>query len=412
MRRPLTIRGVAALVAGLGCVVAANLMAAPILLYVAVLLFLLTALAALAVHLPRRSGSVGRQISTDLLTVGEESRVRVTLELRALRTPRGLWRDVLPAAVSGSATGEFPSEDGDALHYRVTGVRRGVWPLGPLALRTMDPFGLAKREQEFGEARSITVVPEVMPLAPLSSRVGAAGGTAQTSSSRLGQGADNLSPRHYVSGDSMRRIHWRATAHRGDLMVRQEEEESSPDAIVVLDRAARRWDRPGANEDPDFERAVSACASIALHLMQEGYSVDVVDTAGGVLGSLRGHDDQRDALLVALAMVSPRGEARDLAALISGTPPGPLVLITGRCEAADVGAWRHGGAAVPILLATASGPGALEAAASQGWSTAELVDDVAAAWTDALPERMSVSERVTVRDTAQETARGGARVPD
>lgn len=388
-RRPLTARGAAALVAGVACVIAANAMAAPILLYVAVLLFLLTVLAALVVHVPRRSGSVTRQISTDLLTVGEESQVRATLDLRALRTPRGLWRDGLPAAVSGTARGEFPSAESETLRYAITGIRRGVWSLGPLVLRTMDPFGLAQREQEFGDTRTVTIVPEVMPLAPLSAHIGAAGGTAHTSSSRLGQGADNLSPRHYVSGDSMRRIHWRATAHRGDLMVRQEEEESSPDAIVVLDRTARRWDRPDDAPDPAFETAVSACASIALHLVQEGYSVDVLDTAGAVLGSLRGHEDDRDALLVTLAMISPQGEARDLAALISGTPPGPLVLVTGRLDAGDAGTLRHGGAAVPILLACDPAPGALDAAERHGWSSALLDEDVAAAWEDALPERMA-----------------------
>lgn len=388
-RRPLTRRGVAALGAGVLCVIAANLLAAPILLYVAVLLFLLTVLAVLVVHVPRRSGSVTRQISTDLLTVGETSLVRARFDLRALRTPQGLWRDQLPDAVAGDAIGEFPTENGSQLRYAITGVRRGIWSVGPLALRTMDPFGLAQREQEFGDTRTVTVVPEVVPLAPLSAHVGAAGGTAHTSSTRLGQGSDNLSPRRYVSGDSMRRIHWRATAHRGDLMVRQEEEESSPDALVVLDRSARRWALPGAAADPGFEAAVSACASIALHLVHEGYSVDVQDSAGTLLGALRGHEDDRDGLLVTLATVTPRGEMRDLAALVGGTPPGPLVFLTGRLGEEDAAHLRPSGAAAPILLAVEPHPGALEAAAGLGWSSGRLSDDVAASWEDALPERMA-----------------------
>ena len=152
---------------------------APILLYIGVLLLALTAFSVLVVRVPRRAGTVTRQISTDLLTVSETSRVTLRFTLRALRVPRGLWRDVLPPAVTGDSAGEYPSETGQ-LSYLITGVRRGVWPIGPLVLRTVDPFGLAQREQAFGETRSVTVVPEVFTLAPLTVKVGAAGGTAHT----------------------------------------------------------------------------------------------------------------------------------------------------------------------------------------------------------------------------------------
>ncbi|MCE7481676.1 DUF58 domain-containing protein [Microbacterium profundi] len=388
-RHLLTGRGTAALLTGVLLTIAANLLAAPILLYVAMLLFLLVVVAVLVVHVPRRTGAVSRRISTDLLTVGEESQVAVRFDMRALRIPLGIWRDKLPAAVSGDATGEFPTDNGTSIGYAITGVRRGVWAVGPLSLQTIDPFGFAQRTQEFGDTRTVTVVPEVVPLAPLSSNLGAAGGTAHTSSTRLGQGSDNLSPRRYVSGDSMRRIHWRATAHRGDLMVRQEEEESSPDALVVLDRTARHWDIQREQADPAFEAAVSACASVALHLVQEGYSVDVLDSAGAVLGRLRGHEDDRDGLLVALALTRPQGEGRDIITLFDGTPPGPLVLITGHLDEEDAALLRHGGAAAPILLATDLGPGAGDAAARLGWSSAPLAEDIAAAWEDALPARMA-----------------------
>src|SRR5690554_5248481 len=101
--RSLTYRGAAALLAGVAFVIAANVLAAPILLYVAMLLFVLVVLSALVVHVPRRSGTVTRRISTDLLTVGEQSQVAVRFDLRSLRIPHAIWRDQLPAAVSGDA---------------------------------------------------------------------------------------------------------------------------------------------------------------------------------------------------------------------------------------------------------------------------------------------------------------------
>lgn len=371
------------LVVGVCFAIAANAAAAPILLYVGMLLLALVLVAVLSVRLPRRSGEVARQISTDLLTVGDRSTVRVRFALRSLRAPRAIWHDTLPAAVSGDATGQLP-RTGDALSYDLLGLQRGVFTLGPLVLRTVDPFGIAQREQAFGSTRPITVVPAVEPLAPLSARLGSAGGTAHTSSSRLGQGSDNLSPRPYAPGDSMRRIHWRATAHRGEPMVRQEEAESSPDAIVVLDRTAPRWGDAG---DAGFEAAVSACASVAVHLQQEGYCVDVIDTGGVLLGALRGHEDDRDELLVALASTHPGGAARDIAAITGGSA-GPLVVLTGHLGADDRGLLRHGGASVPVILTTDPAPGALEAAADAGWFAALLTDDIAGSWEAALPERM------------------------
>lgn len=387
-RGPLTARGWGCLLSGILLIVAANIASARPLLYIGVLLTTLPLVCLMLVRMPRRRGAVDRQISTDLMTVGETSRVTLRFDLWSFGIPNGIWRDVLPDAVRGDATGDYPD---DALQYDVEGVRRGVSTLGPLLLRTTDPFGLARREQAFGDTRTITVIPQTVALAPLPTKVGAAGGTAQTRSTRLGQGADNLIPRPYSSGDSRRRIHWRATAHRGSLMVRQEEEEASPDAMVVLDRSADRWARPADDPDPAFEQAVSLCASAALRLVQDGYSVDVVDTAGSVLGALRGHEEDRDDLLIALATVSPRGEARDIRSIVGSTPPGPLVFITGRLDDEDAERLATAGATAPLLFATSASEQALASVRTHGWHPALLpVDtaepgDLAATWASALP---------------------------
>lgn len=386
-RRLLTLRGFAVLATALGVAVLANVLAAPVLLYVAVLLCALVVLAVIAVRVPRRSGTVTRRIDTDLLTVGEESEVSVRFDLRAMRAPFGAWEDQLPDAVAGDAKGDFPTDDGTHMRYTITGLRRGIWQIGPLALHTTDPFGCAQRYQEFGETRTVFVVPEIVPLTAMASAAGASGGTARTATTQLGQGSDNLSPRPYVSGDSMRRIHWRATAHRGDLMVRQEEAESSPDAIVILDRAESRWAPHGAEADAAFEAAVSACASVALHLEHEGCVVDVIDSAGILLGSLRGQEDDLDTLLVSLASVLPQGEPRPGAAVFDGTATGPLVMITGRISAEDAALLHHGGASAPVLLTTDPQPGSIDTATERGWAAAHLGNDVQSAWDDALAGR-------------------------
>lgn len=369
-RRLLTRRGLALLAAAVVCTVAANLVAAPVLGYIALLFGLLVLFGLCAAYLPRARGEVTRTISTDLITVGESSEVRMRLLPRGRLLRHARWYDTLPPAVQGQASGSVsPAAAVDRrpsipLTYSIHGIRRGRWHLGPLILQTSDPFGLVNRYQRVGERRAITVVPEIVPLHRLAALHGVAGGAAHTRSDRLGQGADNLTPRRYVAGDSMRRIHWRATAHRGDLMVRQEEEESSPDALVVLDLNPARWPDAGAVVDPLFEQAVVVCASAAVHLAAAGFVVDVVDTHGAPLGSLRGHEDDRDELLVTLAAVAPHG--KDVPARIESAPVGPLVVVTGRIEDAAEQLPALPAASAATILAADPRPGALEALRALG----------------------------------------------
>lgn len=393
-RRPLTGRGLAALLSGGVCLIAANILGTPLFLYLGLLLILLVVIAAIAVRAPRRTGGVRRTVTSDLLTVGEDSRVIVRFAFRSLLgVPNGTWSDALPDAVDGEAEGLFPprllsglpaplsGNEPLTFSYPIRGVRRGIWAIGPLSLSTTDPFGLVRRMQDFGETHPVTVVPAVLTLPSSAAQSGVASGTAQHSSNRVGQGADNLSPRRYVPGDSMRRIHWRATAHRGTLMVRQEEQESHPDAIVVLDRTGAHWRSGG-----DFENAVSACASIAIHLAQHGYSVDVTDPGGVLLGELRGGEDDRDALLVTLASVHPRETDVHvpLHAATSGHLLGPLVILTGTITAAEASQWAHGGAVLPVLMmASGDGDATRAAATAHGWRVVTLGEDIAGAWADA-----------------------------
>lgn len=381
--RLFTPRGIASLAAAVGCFVAANIFAAPSLGYLALLFLLLVVFGLLAVFLVDAHGEVSRTISTDLITVGESSQVWLQLRPRGRLIRHARWSDQLPSAVSGHAKGFVSRPDMPVdtratipLSYTVYGIRRGVHSLGPLTLRTTDPFGLVTRRQQLGDTRLITVVPQLIPLPLLATIHGAAAGTSHTVSSRLGQGADNLSPRRYTPGDSMRRIHWRATAHRGTLMVRQEEEEASPDALVVLDLSPSRWHSHGTEINPLFEQAVSLCASAAAQLSAAGYAVDVIDAAGTLLASLRGHEDDRDEMLVALASVHPGG--KDKIPRLSDAPLGPLVVISGTMANAPDQLPTHPSAAAPILLAAEPAPGALETLRAEGWAAlafSEVISD-------------------------------------
>ncbi len=411
MRRlwPLTARGTGAVALAVACFVIANEVGIVELMYFGILLVAVLAASVASLYLTRRSDTVIRSLSPDVATVGRESLVTVRVGVRtALPTAPGTWRDTMPKGLSARAQGVFPAlgsglrgaERVVQLSYTVEGERRGIHPIGPLQVTSTDPFGLARRTTVFGERTPVTVAPAVIDLPPLNNFAGEAGGTLHTTNNQLGQGADNLIARPYVPGDSMRRIHWRATAHRDELMVRQEEQESTPEATVVMDRGVLRFSpeamqAPGA--DPGFEAAVSACVSVVTRLVHDGYAVEVIDSDGTVLAErIDGGDmTEVEGLVNQFASLTARRDDHlgKLVRVFAGVMTGPVVLIVGRFDPADaeiVAPVAHH-STLALLLAVAPVGDSLERAADLGWHTAAVdpEGDLAAAWSSAAERGVS-----------------------
>ncbi len=98
--------------------------------------------------------------------------------------------------------------------------------------------------------------------------------------------SDELIAREYRYGDPLRRVNWAATARRGELMVREEEQRGDPEARVLLDttlsgrpRASslRREHDDGPN--PGFELGIEIAASIGAHLLERGFRVRCTQVA-------------------------------------------------------------------------------------------------------------------------------------
>lgn len=406
MRRlwPLTPRGTGALVLAIACFVLASELGVAELQYFGMLLIAVLVTSVGSLHLLRRTDAVSRSLHPDVVTVGTQTHVDVRVGLRSVvPTPAGTWRDELPAGLTGPAEGAFAAlgsgliggvHGGNRtleLTYVATGARRGIHSIGPLTLRCSDPFGLARRSIRLRERTVVTVAPALVDLPALTDLAGESGGMLHTAVDQLGQGADNLIARPYAPGDSMRRIHWRATAHRDELMVRQEEQESTPEATVVLDRSVLRWSADALVEtgaDPGFETGVSACVSVVARLVRDGYAVDVLDSDGAVLIERLDDADPSDIeeLLTRFATIMARRDDHlpRVAQLFAGVMTGPVVVIVGRLDPADataLAAVAHH-SALPVLLTTAPVGDALERAADAGWHTGALEagGDVADPW--------------------------------
>jgi uncharacterized protein (DUF58 family) len=391
---PLTLRGAGAVALGVALLIAASSLGRVELAVFGLALLLLTAGGWLSLRLAGRVTDVDRSLTTDVASVGGISTVEARLLLSARPVPGGTWRDGLPdfavraiatEASPNGATGELPPGGRGILHvsYAVMGMRRGRHTIGPLQTAAVDPFGLTRRRATIGMRTAVTIVPAVIPLAALPGSPGASG-SSQLTTGRHGQGADNLIPRPYAPGDSMRRIHWRASAHHGSFMVREEERETTPRAIIVFSRGAERWGSAAPHgTDEGFEAAITLCVSAAWSLARDGYSVSVMDSDGAVIGLVESHEEMSD-LLVAFAGIAPRGEdtlAR-LSTAVGNWSGAPVILVTGRLDVQDLADLGPVAAqsSRAVLLAVDPRGDALGRAARAGWHAARLGGDVEAAW--------------------------------
>ncbi len=281
--RLLTTRGRLFLVTGaLGCVlvVVFNLRQLAV---VAALLAVLPLLALALVARPLGGFRCDRVLPSERVQVGSTLDV-----LLALQRPAGhrfgemLCEEAVPPSMGShprfTMAGEQPGET-VAVDYQLPARQRGHFQIGPLRVRRVDPFGLAARDHLLDRTDPITVTPQLFEL--VSTPAGASGYSPEVSNrnSRL-LGADDLLVRDYERGDDVRRISWKSSAHRGRLMVRQQEPTDEPDALLFLD--SRSCAHAGHWQHSSFEWAVSAVTSIALHLLDQGFRLRIEDANGPI----------------------------------------------------------------------------------------------------------------------------------
>lgn len=123
-----------------------------------------------------------------------------------------------------------------ALTTTLTPDRRGDKSAAVVTIRSLGPMGLAGRQARRPAPWTVRVLPPFASRRHLPeklSRLRELDGQHRTL--RRGQGSEFDSLREYVIGDDVRSIDWRATARRGDVMVRTWRPERDRRILVVLD---------------------------------------------------------------------------------------------------------------------------------------------------------------------------------
>ncbi len=287
-----------------------------------------------------------RRFSPSPVTALRDTTVSVTIE-NSSRWPSApaWWNDTLPwrpLATDPSplprlaATTSKQNTQSVTIDYTLRPPRRGHVEVGPMLLAYSDPFGMAVAFVATRGRDPLVVTPPVVALPDSGMWLEAPDGTAHLVQATGVGNADDLMTREYRRGDALRRVHWRASARHGELMVRQEEQRAFPQATVVIDtRVAGYLDlAPAAPPEPAvseyFEWSVTMLASLSVHLHRAGFAVRVLETATTQLVPLadeEGRQSREDDFLMSLAAVdlideggTPHGSASGPVFAIISTP--------------------------------------------------------------------------------------------
>ncbi|WP_061299152.1 DUF58 domain-containing protein [Herbidospora cretacea] len=361
--RALTARGRSFLASGIAALVCAFLLGEHDLVRVAILIVALPLLAVMVVARTRYRLSCARRLDPSRVEAGNDSTVTLRLE-NVTRLPTGLLlvEDTLQYALGTRPRFVLDRVEAKGIReidYKVRSDLRGRYSIGPLSVRITDPFGLVELARTFTATDSLVVIPQVVPLPYVRLSGEFAGGGDSRTRSVAAAGDDDVAPRDYRQGDDLRRVHWRSTARYGELMVRREEQQWQSRGALLLDtrRPAHRGEGPRSS----FEVAVSAAASIGVHLAHEGLGLRLV-TDQGAQPLMEG--GVQASLLDTLAVVrnsQSRSLSNGIAGLRQGGGEGLIVAVVGALDLDDAQALarlRHGhmtGVAVLLDVATWEG---------------------------------------------------------
>ncbi len=390
----LTTRGIGFLITATLCFIAAPIMSLPALLYVTALLVGLVLFSTVFVFAGHSNIRIERSFSPQVVGPGltTKATLRVT-NLSIIPCIEAQWNDELPPGISGDASGSLPPLGGSrqsdsriTFSYGLQGLRRGRHAIGPLRVQVLDPFGLVFRRHTFGATEPLIVLPRRVDLPALAPRGESDVGSTRPAPQYVGVGDDDIIARAYLPGDAMKRLHWKATAHRGELMVRQEEQQINPRAGVFLDCEPRSQGTARDNKrvwehSPTFEWGIVAAASIVHHLARNGYVVAFQTSSPAVDRVIADGQDTVEDAMVDLAVLEPDEMDHDR----SMTPERAAFAILGRIDIPRAQHWVNavGGArTVHAFVAAGTSAAALDVLDAARWRvvTYRPNDDLAEMW--------------------------------
>lgn len=155
-----------------------------------------------------------------------------------------------------------PPRESQVGYYQLQLQQRGKYEFGPLRVMTRFPLGLIERSLIVRETGSTLVYPRIGRLsAGFKRQLLGASEQVEVQQSRFGVFDDEFHTlREYRTGDNPRAIHWRTSARRGTLIVREYHQNREHNLQVMIDLSGVK---------PEYAAQTEAALSLALTLCVE-----------------------------------------------------------------------------------------------------------------------------------------------
>lgn len=147
--------------------------------------------------------------------------------------------------------------------------RRGVFLQRALAVSTRFPFSFVKKTRKVSLRHEVIVLPRIESAEQVLSALPSLAG--EYDSLVRGQGHDLYRIREHLPGDAGRSIDWKATARSTNVMVREFSRDDDRRVRIVYDNPVA-----GTVAEPEYERMVTAAASLGWHLHARGVPLEFV----------------------------------------------------------------------------------------------------------------------------------------
>lgn len=158
--------------------------------------------------------------------------------------------------------------------YVLLANKRGMYHVGPLSIYSGDVFGMADPRRDQYAAAPLMVYPRVVPLEQLNLPSRQLLGALKHNQPIHEDPNRARGKRAYVSGDSLRRVDWKASAALGQLQVKQFEPSVSIEAMIVLNLTRTDYDRMAWIDGTEL--AIVTAASVANWLIERRQKVGML----------------------------------------------------------------------------------------------------------------------------------------
>ncbi|MFE5341179.1 DUF58 domain-containing protein [Isoptericola sp. NPDC056578] len=213
--------------------------------------------------------------------LGTTARSELVVTNTARRRLRAVVRDAWPPSLvpdasvrtDGAGAGEplvarsarhdvdLPPGESARVRTPLRPTRRGDRVAGPVTVRSYGPLRVAARQASIPVPARLRVLPEFASRRHLPSRLARLREMDGRAAVQVrGEGTEFDSLREYVVGDDVRSIDWRATARRGDVVVRTWRPERDRRVVIVLDTGRTSAARIGTAAASDTEQAPEGAA--------------------------------------------------------------------------------------------------------------------------------------------------------